>query len=38
MEINSRFIKLTLTLITVGIWVLIFQNAGVIPQVTGYFS
>lgn len=33
MDINSRFIKLTLTLITVGIWVLIFQNAGIIPQV-----
>ncbi len=32
MEINSRFIKLTLTLITVGIWILIFQNAGIIPQ------
>ncbi len=33
MEIDSRFIKLILTLIAVGIWVLIFQNAGVIPQV-----
>jgi len=34
MEINSRFIKLTLILIAVGIWVLILQNAGVIPQVS----
>jgi hypothetical protein len=33
MEINSRFIKITLILIAVGIWVLIFQNAGLIPQV-----
>jgi len=33
MEINSRFIKLTLILIAVGIWVLIFQNAGIIPQI-----
>jgi len=33
MEINSRFIKLTLILIAAGIWVLIFQNAGIIPQV-----
>jgi predicted nucleic acid-binding protein len=33
MEINSRFIKLTLILIAAGIWVLVFQNAGIIPQV-----
>jgi predicted nucleic acid-binding protein len=33
MEINSRFMKVILVSIAVGIWVLIFQNAGVIPQV-----
>ncbi len=33
MEINSRFIKFTLILIAAGIWVLVFQNAGIIPQV-----
>ncbi len=34
MEINSRFIKAILVSIAVGIWVLIFQNAGIIPQIT----
>ncbi len=34
MEINSRFIKVILVSIAVGIWVLIFQNAGIIPQIT----
>ncbi len=33
MEVNSRFIKLALIFIAIGIWVLIFQNAGIIPQV-----
>ncbi len=33
MEINSRFIKAILVSIAVGIWVLIFQNAGIIPQI-----
>ncbi len=32
MEISTRFIKTTLTLITVGIWIIVFQNAGIIPQ------
>ncbi|UBM61433.1 hypothetical protein LA303_08370 [Candidatus Sulfidibacterium hydrothermale] len=34
MELNTRFIKVTLVMIAVGIWVLIFQNAGIIPQVS----
>ncbi len=33
MEINSRFVKVILVSIAVGIWVLIFQNAGIIPQI-----
>jgi len=32
-ELSTRFIKITLMLIAVGIWILIFQNAGVIPSV-----
>ena len=31
-ELSTRFIKVTLILIAAGIWVLIFQNAGVIPS------
>jgi len=31
--LSTRFIKLTLLSIAVGIWVLIFQNAGIIPPV-----
>jgi len=34
MELNTRFIKVTLVVIAAGIWVLIFQNAGIIPQVS----
>jgi len=32
MEVNPRFIKITLILITLGIWIIIFQNAGILPQ------
>jgi len=31
-ELSVRFLKTTLVLIAVGIWVLIFQNAGLIPS------
>jgi hypothetical protein len=34
MELNTRFFKVTLVMIALGIWVLIFQNAGIIPQVS----
>jgi len=30
-ELSTRFVKTTLVLIAAGIWVLIFQNAGLIP-------
>ena len=33
-ELSTRFIKTTLVLIVVGIWVLVFQNAGVLPSVS----
>lgn len=29
---NIRFIKVALTLIVVGVWVIVFQNAGIFPQ------
>jgi len=32
-ELSTRFIKTTLVLIVVGIWVLVFQNAGLLPSV-----
>ena len=31
-ELSTRFVKTTLVLIAAGIWVLIFQNAGLIPS------
>jgi len=31
-ELSTRFVKITLVLIAAGIWVLIFQNAGLIPS------
>lgn len=30
---NIRFIKLALTLIVLGVWIIVFQNAGIIPPV-----
>ena len=33
MEINIRFFKIVLVLIAAGIWMLVFQNAGIIPQI-----
>jgi hypothetical protein len=32
--ISTRFIKVALALIATGIWVLIFQNAGIIPSIS----
>ncbi len=34
MEISSKFIKSTLLLLTIGVWVLVFQNAGIFPRIT----
>jgi hypothetical protein len=34
MEINSKFLKTTLILITVGIWIIVLQNAGLLPRLT----
>ncbi len=34
MELNTKFVKTTLILITVGIWVIVFQNAGIFPRLT----
>lgn len=34
MEINSKFLKTTLVLITLGIWIIIFQNAGIFPRMS----
>lgn len=31
MELSTRFVKTTLILITVGIWIIVFQNAGIFP-------
>lgn len=33
MEINLRSIRTTLIVIAVGIWILIFQNAGIVPPI-----
>ena len=33
MHNNIRFIKITLVVIAVGIWIIVFQNAGVFPRV-----
>ncbi|MBU2554611.1 MAG: hypothetical protein K9G61_04800 [Bacteroidales bacterium] len=33
MEINYRFFKTVLVIIAAGIWMLVFQNAGLIPQI-----
>ncbi len=32
MEIHIRFFKTVLIVIAIGIWVIVFQNAGIIPQ------
>jgi len=34
MEINIRFFKTILVVIAVGIWVIVFQNAGIFPQIS----
>lgn len=33
MEINIRFFKIVLIVIAAGIWMIVFQNAGIIPQI-----
>lgn len=30
---NVRFIKAALTLIVIGVWIIVFQNAGIFPQI-----
>jgi hypothetical protein len=32
MEIHIRFFKTILIVIAIGIWIIVFQNAGIIPQ------
>jgi len=32
MEIHIRFFKTVLVVIAAGIWIIVFQNAGIIPQ------
>jgi len=34
MEISSKFIKTILILLTVGIWIIVFQNAGIFPRLS----
>ena len=34
MEINSKFLKTTLVLITLGIWIIVFQNTGIFPRMS----
>lgn len=34
MEINSKFLKTTLVLMTIGIWIIVFQNAGIFPRMS----
>ncbi len=31
---NIRFIKIALLLIVAGVWVIVFQNAGILPQIS----
>ncbi len=31
---NTRFIKASLALIVVGVWVIVFQNAGIFPAIS----
>ncbi len=33
MEHNIRFIKISLVIIAIGVWVIVFQNAGVFPSI-----
>ncbi len=33
MEPKSRFTKLTLLLLTIGVWIIVFQNAGIFPRI-----
>ena len=31
---DRRFIKIALTLIAAGVWIIVFQNAGIFPRIT----
>jgi len=33
MTSNIKYIKITLTFLVVGVWIIVFQNAGIIPPV-----
>lgn len=33
MKDNIKFIKVTLVLIVVGVWIVVFQNAGIVPAI-----
>ena len=33
MTSNIKYIKISLTLLVVGVWIIVFQNAGIIPQI-----
>ncbi len=33
MTSNIKYIKITLTLLAVGVWIIVFQNAGIIPPI-----
>jgi len=33
MTSNIKYIKISLTLLVVGVWIIVFQNAGIIPPV-----
>lgn len=34
MEISSKFLKTILISITIGIWIIVFQNFGILPRLT----
>ncbi len=34
MEPKSKFTKLTLLLLTIGVWIIVFQNAGIFPRIS----
>jgi hypothetical protein len=33
MTSNIKYIKISLTLLVIGVWIIVFQNAGIIPQI-----
>ncbi len=34
MAANIKYIKIALALIVVGVWIIVFQNAGIIPRIS----